>query len=1041
MRKTRTLSLLLMLLFLLTSCLREPWPGGMQEGVGVDFVIPFAAAPPPDMEVSTKSTLGLDSESMVYNLYVFIFNSTGHKIYGHYFDHTNQNNTGLANYWTVVNNDGQAGATSGNIHLHTESAAGCTIVVISNIDSEMVNISPEQLNTVETYDGLYAMGARLNQLIISRSGYFPMCGKLEGVDINVVNDVPSLPASGENRKVLTLRRLDAKIRFEVQIDKTSKIAEFTPLKWKVVNLPRSSYVIEHPKGNGGDLSSVSADFFDWPETNFETETTTKVKNNNSGEYITSHGFSFYMMENRKDAVGSVTTYADRERQVKTNGLNGDFEHAPALGTYVVISGRLRMDNVDYTGSDDITHKGATLGADVQYIIHLGDFGADLSDFSVWRNHTYTYKIYIKDVQNIRTEVEDSQENDPAAGGRVTVSLEEVYTSDSHYTSHVISFHAQNINASRISWEVKTPFNPNGAGPTIENGVENTTGLDYEWVEFRVNETTTTQDSRTVYKTEERQTYKPRIGQYADGKTMNISELVAYLKHQKELYDNPATRASSEFDYANATEDPDGPRITVTAFVNEYYYEKHPLTGESGEKAKDLWKQFVNQSMRFMYILSETKISTDQESEVIGASFTIQQHSIQSIYNINNPDLRSAWGSEYYSDTEESRCRTYTPAPAGNENRGNNDPENGRFDSMIEWGLLDGGVYQDKDWEDYLNLRAANTSPLLKDEYLYLRYSCMTRNRDNNGDGKIDPDEVRWYMGSSNQLICLFLGAYGIEGAARLYQRSAEQQASNKGDDWRQHVLASNCAGPTYSSDKNPRLIWAEEGLTGSNMANNTGTSFFSTRCVRNLGYDTATKRDITFSDYSVRPEPLITVKRFVNGQEVPEGTKYSKDEYFEFDCSRINDRSLRFYTDRELVMHDENAEAASLYKRFRAAPERDCPPVDVQYQTIDAMNAHLNTIIGQNPFCPTGYRLPNVREVAVIRNFLTDDEAKDYHGRQNEGHFMFSRTYWSFGKIGAHPKSNSSWGWASSYQKVLMANAGGPQRAYTARCVKDLKDD
>lgn len=43
-----------------------------------------------------------------------------------------------------------------------------------------------------------------------------------------------------------------------------------------------------------------------------------------------------------------------------------------------------------------------------------------------------------------------------------------------------------------------------------------------------------------------------------------------------------------------------------------------------------------------------------------------------------------------------------------------------------------------------------------------------------------------------------------------------------------------------------------------------------------------------------------------NGEIWPDSKGYDKDVYYIFDCSRINTPSLRYYTDRELVAHDEN---------------------------------------------------------------------------------------------------------------------------------------
>ncbi|MBR6480241.1 MAG: dicarboxylate/amino acid:cation symporter, partial [Thermoguttaceae bacterium] len=153
----------------------------------------------------------------------------------------------------------------------------------------------------------------------------------------------------------------------------------------------------------------------------------------------------------------------------------------------------------------------------------------VADFNVFRNHNYIYNIYINGVNDIVVEVDANYDLDPSgrlnepepgATGKVVVALEEVYTCDSHYSSHVISFHAKNLDPDNISWYVETPFNPDGAEPTVVDGYEYTDGIDFEWVEFRVNE----MGSDGLYK-QNRQPYKPRTPEFSAYQTMNITELV------------------------------------------------------------------------------------------------------------------------------------------------------------------------------------------------------------------------------------------------------------------------------------------------------------------------------------------------------------------------------------------------------------------------------------------------------------------------------------------------------------------------------------
>ena len=203
-----------------------------------------------------------------------------------------------------------------------------------------------------------------------------------------------------------------------------------------------------------------------------------------------------MMENRKQPATALSNYQDRERQNKDgSGKNTGHQYAPELSTYILMTGKIVMGVTSESGNAN-----ATLDANVQYEIHLGDFGSDVNDFNILRNHHYVYKIYISGADDIKTEVVVGTENEPGATGRVVVAEEKIFDSDCHYSTQVISFHANLIDPSQISWYVETPFNPNGAGP--DEGLE-LSDIDYKWVEYHVNDMTGGRYS------ENRVEYKPR----------------------------------------------------------------------------------------------------------------------------------------------------------------------------------------------------------------------------------------------------------------------------------------------------------------------------------------------------------------------------------------------------------------------------------------------------------------------------------------------------------------------------------------------------
>ena len=140
----RFLHIVLTALVLASSCMKEKEEERSEaEGRMVDVTLHFGSSGELAIE-PTKTSLGIEQESTVYNLYVFIFDSSGKKIYGKFFDHTNRSNSTLSDWWEVTNNQKETAEsvplTSGTIHMHAASKSNCIIVAISNIDAEMVNV-------------------------------------------------------------------------------------------------------------------------------------------------------------------------------------------------------------------------------------------------------------------------------------------------------------------------------------------------------------------------------------------------------------------------------------------------------------------------------------------------------------------------------------------------------------------------------------------------------------------------------------------------------------------------------------------------------------------------------------------------------------------------------------------------------------------------------------------------------------------------------------------------------------------------------------
>lgn len=1033
------------------------------------------------VQISTKATLGYASENQILNIYVFIFDSKGNKVFGNWLQSEDRLDSedavrasSLDKCWYVANTSTEGTPSQGCLKVKVPAGQNMTVYLITNLNADMVKISSDLLaSSVNNEQDLKEFTMQLNQYTVSRNAYFPMSGSQKGIDVTGTNQ------DLNSKYDLKLKRLDSKINFKfvtgTRPDEKGQVAKsFQALQWKVVNVPVTSRVIEDstqdaymadPDMNTPEQYAKAAQyFFDTDWVNYETAESSKDMS-----------FSFYMMENRqRPKNSSFKSYNDRSREVKTDaGLNSSvhvdyidkrgrnvsknikqFVNANDFSTYVVVEGRVEMDLHD----DD---KGKVLGADVIYLIHLGDWNSTIhpdgkyyddeydkvADYGVKRNYNYNYTVTINSVNNIRVEVEkDTTENQPGATGMVTIAKEEIAVCDAHYVSKTMTFHAKNFVkvgmddsmtdiSNTLTWKVKTPF-CNGS-PRIENGIDIPEGLDYKWVHFRLNKKAADgsyySDQRRKFTTRpfaysevyrdaddnEEDDGTPGLAGYHNDGVMDIIDLVKYIKEQAKLYvdynnDGGVGTYTGDFDngLVNGATDPEGPKICVTAFVDEYYYDEHPLTGV---KSQTLWKQFVNKPDRTMHILSDSNVSKDLESSTTGSVVTIQQHSIQSFFNTEEDEtaLLTAWGLEHADEFPDIWLW------GDNSSAGNTDLFNGMLNTCKLWGLCDASsttFNSGKAWADYMNIEVNNDTPQLRPDGTHdrLRYSCMTRNRDNNGDGKIDRDEVRWYAASIRQLIGIYVGEGVISPTSRLYNRSPEDRANKDTPaKWMQHVCSS-----TWQSG-GESLVWAEEGIsTGPYGVSQEGAlDKMSVRCVRNFGMDANHSLDSIPQDY-VQKE-----KNPDNGATV-------------YNLSFVNKASLRDYSSIELPLHLENEKENYLSEKFEVATEFVVSDKSLVFKEF---NEAITTAIsqgGSNPYCPKGYRTPNQREMAIMAyNKLYDgDEFDSYNGSSQN---MMSRTAFSFGFYGSKTVEYK-YGYGYYSNRITLYNS---MKASTTRCVKDIRVD
>ena len=1097
-KHTYILCIVFCLVLGLWGCVQEDFPegNGLAEGEGWLY-IPFNAVD--NVDVHTKATLDYSYENTIRNIYVFIFDASGNKIYGNWLtvDNVLANETAVRgsseDSWWINNSSTEGTPTTGGLKVKASAGEGFKVYLMTNLDADMVKVSSDLLaHNISNEQDLLDFKVYMNVESINRNGQFPMTGMIDNVKITAGS---TADMNNSTSTVLKLKRLDAKIRFvfkkgERPDEKGQKIDNFTAKQWRVINVPTTSYAIMRNEDSGNvlptdiDYHSNASYFFDSPWRNFEDFSS-------DGD----SGFSFYMLENRQTPKNtSFISYNDRSRQIKNYaGLNEKvnveyvnslgktvskeflkFQNANDFSTYVLVTGR-----VDMTLEDD--DAGQTLGADVRYLIHLGNWNltpgaswdndtySDVTNFDTERNHSYTYTVTVNSVNNIRVEVESSRddfegdiENQPGSTGEVVIAKEEIALCDAHYESKTMTFHASNFyvvgddgsytcTADKLTWKVKTPFSE--GAPIIEGGVDIADHLDYKWATFRLNK-----QHDGAYYSDKRRKFTERVfeskaviqdnkeddgtdglrGYHNDG-CMDIIALVRYIKEQSQLYvdyknelrTNPAAVNRSDFDNGkvNGTDDPMGPKIAMTVFINEFYYDEHPITHQIDPT---LWKRFVNQNDRTMHILCDSNASTDMESSATGSVITIQQKSIKTIYNteLDYTALTTAWGTESvqeYADVKTYNVNADTYADSGK----NTDPENGRANSVFEWGLAPDDVTvktiteikPEQYWRTYLDYEVENNIPQLEDNYKSLRYICMSRNRDNNGDGKITKDEIRWYTASIRQLNGLFVGNGLLDPSSRLYNRSATQQLSTTRADWTQLIVSStNYGSKINSQEPGPIVLFAHEGLSTSAyyQVNNQWGDWnslrtYGVRCVRNLGTD---------ADADLKETP----QNFIEHEERIDAV--SGNKYHVFTCTHLNYASLRDYNSGELTYGDERSPQNQLYKKFETCPTTKTFS-STTFKSFNDKIESSNKSSVQAGYCPEGYRVPSQIELTMMQLY-----------NAGVGFDQCTRTYWSFGLDSSNTAATSNKHGDSKYGFTLLSNGNMTienQSSTSVRCVRDIR--
>lgn len=690
-----------------------------------------------------------------------------------------------------------------------------------------------------------------------------------------------------------------------------------------------------------------------------------------------NSYQCYLPANVQTATASPASFNDREKNTYDDTGKKTFVNAPANATYVVIHGK-------YQGGD--------YAGDLSYTVHLGDFTHNKSDFSVAANSNYEYTLTINGVNNF---IAESQKNsdDPGSEGVVIFKGTDILEVDCHYEARVMKFSMSELNqiinfdkygyilkiqtafCETISMivdgegriydaaEFKTHSNPTVLTTVGTNGMPVDASrilisgnADFDWVHFVKN-------TGASYST-------PNLNvgclvQNSSTSTHSISDVCAYpgkdntqtiFEFLRDLYKAGKEQTAS---YFNAT----GSSVYVTCFVDENYYPDKN------------WTEYVNKSEpRRMYFANELFVSADGQSSFARAKYVVSQKSIWTFYKLD-PTLKP-FGLESVSEEKVQGVDVV---------KGTNSLEE-------PWDGRASAISNNKNKGFYAS---STKSTGKQDIYTGAYKACMSRNRDENGNGTIDENEIKWYLASVDQYKGMWAGEEAFDTDARLFKATesewlALKKAFGNGVD-------AKLSPWHYFTCSSANTFWAEEGC-----ATGTNSSATMVRCIRTL---------VSNSD----------------GLESAE-TYYSyKDNIVEL---KLNDVALRTHQSGGFQTYFERGKDSNkLYKKFKIASS-NLPNKYPKEQVISSAKGS-GFINSTDDVCQkaAGYggswRVPNQRELSIMSAVNTS--------LQN----LYSCTSFTGVQSGYYKGgSGNEYGFVLSGTQMTVA----VDKDYYVRCVMDVVD-
>ncbi|MDE6179762.1 MAG: hypothetical protein K2G02_01265 [Phocaeicola sp.] len=751
------------------------------------------------------------------------------------------------------------------------------------------------------------------------------------------------PGSNSLEGAIHLRRLLSYVKFNLFTEPGEGIKNLTvKLKsWAVCNVPTLSYLHEQ-EGNVGDVATY-------------LETTDK--SGIAGNYASSTGsfdfanetqddrsyrtFEFHQYENKHTGilVEDKQKYNYREEEyIGGEGNTGiykslcqteDINDPNNFASYVKIDAEV---SYDFQEDDATVHRTGI----ATYYIHLGYCEGDneatkANDFNCRRNTKYTYNVTIKGMDKIVVEAKkEDGEYQHGAEGEVYDTSEKVINLDAHY--NVFNIQLSNKERANLEYLIRAPYGNEVKEVRREKKVDSNefvkTGEElkqfHQWIQF--------------FPTDEK---GETLAEYKPDEVWSLEQLITQFKEGEDQNDET--------------------QKWYTVFVNENVYYGDPTTdmadANTGNEVDNEWWKYVNKEPRTIYIsIQQSNVSADQDSRYGHAKYVINQKSIQTYYNTEeNVHSSTAIGVEHINESSGLTLRWTS------EWNGLNNPQltGEQANSVTGWNSDNGRwnvwyylTHNQRGgrkplWNYFASMTQIAKSPAITNDktgtfnkvatqYPVFQITsretttttqydprgagaseaayhpmdlCLSRNRDLNGNGKIDENELRWYLPAMGKYARIVLGRNSLEtpliDPTHFDPTSFGQRAENS----MFHYVSSG-----------GMILWAEEGLSVEKkwVTGVENSSAWEVRCIRNLGVNltqvvdedpieraythNSTERTFEMTHYdqaSVRQQAITGTGMPLHSIIDPLNLPYKKFQYARKDCSSIGATTDDVYVNGE----------------------------------------------------------------------------------------------------------------------------------------------